>query len=111
MTARPIRILQFGTTGQLARALCRAVSARDDVQHAALSRSDADFRDLQRLEDVFAAARPFDIVINAAAYTAVDRAESEPEIARAVNALAPAKLAEICERRGVPLIHISTDYV
>jgi dTDP-4-dehydrorhamnose reductase len=50
-------------------------------------------------------------VINAAAYTAVDRAESEPELAFAVNAEAPAYIARRCSREGIPLIHISTDYV
>jgi dTDP-4-dehydrorhamnose reductase len=52
-----------------------------------------------------------DIVVNAAAYTAVDKAESEPELARAINVGAPAKIAEECSRSGALLIHYSTDYV
>ena len=52
-----------------------------------------------------------DIVINAAAYTAVDKAESEPELAFAVNAEGPGLIADACQKRNIPLIHISTDYV
>ena len=52
-----------------------------------------------------------DLVINAAAYTAVDKAESEPELAFAVNRDGPAALAEACQAIGAPLIHVSTDYV
>jgi dTDP-4-dehydrorhamnose reductase len=52
-----------------------------------------------------------DIVVNAAAYTAVDKAESEPELARAINVGAPGKIAEECSRSGALLIHYSTDYV
>lgn len=52
-----------------------------------------------------------DVVINAAAYTAVDKAESEPDLAYAINARGPGSLAAACAERGVPLIHISTDYV
>lgn len=60
--------------------------------------------------DYMAALRP-DMVINAAAYTAVDRAESEPEAAYAVNRDGPASLADACREADVPLLHISTDYV
>src|SRR6185437_13228451 len=57
------------------------------------------------------AARPWDIVINAAAYTQVDQAESDRAAAFAVNAEAPRVLAEATQKRGIPLIHLSTDYV
>ena len=54
---------------------------------------------------------PIDLVVNAAAYTAVDQAESETEAAFAVNAAAPGLLARLCEKQKLPLIHFSTDYV
>ena len=57
------------------------------------------------------ASRPWAAVVNAAAYTAVDKAESEPVLAWQVNALAPAALAAACARADVPLVHVSTDYV
>jgi len=69
--------------------------------------------DLARPETLAAAldALAPDVLINCAAYTAVDRAESEPELAFAVNAAAPGALAAACAARGVPMLHVSTDYV
>jgi dTDP-4-dehydrorhamnose reductase len=76
----------------------------------AVPRGDAD---ITRRDAVLAAVRDSrcDLVVNAAAFTAVDKAEEEPEAAFAVNRDGPAMLAEICAARGLPLIHISTDYV
>jgi dTDP-4-dehydrorhamnose reductase len=65
---------------------------------------------LDRLKPVLATLEP-DVIINAAAYTAVDRAESEEEVATLVNAEAPRELARVANDFGVPLITISTDYV
>src|SRR5437899_111375 len=103
-----VRVLQFGTTGQLARELL--AQAKDfDVEITALSRADADFADPQAparaLEGVSA-----DLVIIAAAYTAVDLAESEEALAYRVNAEAPAAIAGALGD-GAALVHISTDYV
>ncbi len=98
-------LLVFGRTGQVARELARlAPGARF------LGRDDAD---LTNPEACAAAIRASgcDAVINAAAYTAVDRAETEPDLARAVNAAAPAAMAGAAAELGVPLVHISTDYV
>ncbi len=69
--------------------------------------------DLTDLDAVTRTVREFapDVVANAAAYTAVDKAESEPELARAINVAAPARIAEECARSGALLIHYSTDYV
>jgi len=69
--------------------------------------------DLTDLNAVSRTVRDFapDIVVNAAAYTAVDKAESEPELARAINVAAPGKIAEECVRTGALLVHYSTDYV
>ena len=69
-----------------------------------------DFSNLQGLSDTVRAVRP-DVIINAAAHTAVDKAESEPELARTLNALAPGVLAQEAAKLGAWLVHYSTDYV
>ena len=104
-----LKILQFGTTGQLATELLRQ-SHGHDVTLTALSRADCD------LADPAAAARKVedfkpDLVVIAAAYTAVDLAETERDLARAVNALSPGAIAAACTRGGAALVNISTDYV
>jgi dTDP-4-dehydrorhamnose reductase len=101
------RILQFGATGQLARELL----ARDrsgNIQ--AVSRKDVDLTDAAAVADVIARSEA-DLIINAAGYTAVDRAESEEALAFAVNAQAPEAMARACALRGIALVHLSTDYV
>lgn len=75
-----------------------------------LGREQADLSDPLACAALIAASRA-DIVINAAAYTAVDRAEAEPDIAHMVNTAAPAAMATAAARRGLPFLHISTDYV
>jgi dTDP-4-dehydrorhamnose reductase len=77
----------------------------------ALSRADVDLADAAAVARAIAAERDVDLVLNAAAYTAVDRAESEPDLAYAVNARAPEAMARACAARGVALVHISTDMV
>lgn len=109
--AKPIGILQFGTSGQLARESLRAAAGRADISIQALGRERVDFRFPDRVADAVRAAGPVDAVINAVAYTAVDRAESEPDLARRINAESVAALARACRQRGLPLIHVSTDYV
>lgn len=101
-------ILVIGKTGQVARAL--DMKGFGDVPHVALGREAADLSSPEMLAQAFATHRPR-LVVNAAAYTAVDRAESEPELAYAVNRDGPARLAELCAAAGIPLIHLSTDYV
>lgn len=98
-------ILVFGKTGQVASALRELVP---DAHFAG-----RDEADLSRPEDCAALIAKLEPsgVINAAAYTAVDRAEEEAELARAVNAQAPAAMAKACAEAGIPLVHISTDYV
>ena len=104
-----VRILQFGATGQLARELL--AQAKDfDVEITALSRADADFSD----PDTVARRLPgvtYDLVVIAAAYTAVDQAEREEELAHQVNAETPAAIAGMLGDHGPALVHISTDYV
>lgn len=97
-------ILVFGKTGQVATELQRL----SDV--VALGREDADLSDPQACADVIRAHAP-SAVINAAAYTAVDRAEQEELLATVINADAPTAMAEACAGLGIPLLHISTDYV
>ena len=104
-----IRILQFGTTGQLARELL--AQARDfDVEITALSRAEADFADPTAVAARLARTKA-DLVVIAAAYTAVDLAETEPELARTINATTPCSIALAAAGRGIPVVWISTDYV
>jgi dTDP-4-dehydrorhamnose reductase len=102
-------VLVIGATGQLAAALSRlgVVAARPVV---AIGRPDADLARPEALGAKTRALAPA-LVINAAAYTAVDKAESEPEIAFRVNAEGAGALAAVCAEIGAPLIHVSTDYV
>jgi dTDP-4-dehydrorhamnose reductase len=104
-----IRILQFGTTGQLARELL--AQAKDfDVEITALSRAEADFADPQAVVAQLQ-ARPADLVVLAAAYTAVDQAESERDLAFTVNAETPGAIARALGAGGPALVQVSTDYV
>lgn len=104
-----LRILQFGTTGQLATELLRQ-APRHSVSLTALSRADCDLADPESAAGRVLDARP-DLVIVAAAYTAVDQAESEPELAMTINATAPGAIARACEAVGAALVNVSTDYV
>ena len=104
-----LKILQYGTTGQLSRELLRQ-AADHDVRLTALSRAEADLADPEAAARHVRAAKP-DLVILAAAYTAVDQAESEPGLAHEINGEAPAAIAAACAAEGAALAHISTDYV
>lgn len=105
---RPVRILVLGAGGQLGQELVRQFAGAGDL--LALGHQELDLEDAVRLRDRVSAASA-DVVLNAAAYTAVDRAESEPERAMAINAEAPRILAEECAKTGALLVHYSTDYV
>ena len=104
-----LKILQFGTTGQLAVELLRQAPAHD-VEVTALSRADVDLTDPAACARKVMESRP-DLVVIAAAYTAVDLAESEPDVARAVNAGSPGAIAQACDAVGAAVVNISTDYV
>lgn len=98
-------LLVFGRTGQLARELARlAPEARF------LGREEADLTDPEACAAAIRDLRPA-AIINAAAHTAVDRAETEPDLARLVNADSPAAMARAAADMGVPFLHVSTDYV
>jgi dTDP-4-dehydrorhamnose reductase len=104
-----MNILLTGGSGQLGSELRRQADG-GRIAFSAPGRAELDLSDPRRIRRQLS-ARDFDAVVNAAAYTQVDRAESEAETAMAVNARAPAALARECRDRGIPLIHISTDYV
>lgn len=101
-------ILILGSQGQLGRELQRSFAGFGSITAA-----DRDTIDLANAEQIRAAMRRIqpDVILNAAAYTAVDRAESEPELAYAINAAAPCVLAEEARERSALLVHYSTDYV
>jgi dTDP-4-dehydrorhamnose reductase len=100
-----MRLLVFGRTGQVARELAlRAPGA------VFLGRAEADLTDPDACAAAVAGTEA-EAVILAAAWTAVDRAEAERDAAFAVNATAPGAIARACAARGLPLVHISTDYV
>jgi len=106
--SRPPRILITGSAGQLGRELERIFNNVGPV--VAVDRNSADLADPTQLREVVRRAAP-DIILNAAAYTAVDRAESEMALAHAINALAPRVLAEEAAELNAILVHYSTDYV
>jgi dTDP-4-dehydrorhamnose reductase len=105
----PPRIAVAGNSGQVARALALAATTRK-IELLSRGRPDLDMGSVDSVGRFFRDARPA-IVVNAAAYTAVDKAESEPDAAFRANAQGPALLATLCNHFQVPLIHISTDYV
>src|SRR5438132_6690662 len=104
-----MKILVFGAGGQVGREVCRAKwPAR--YQLLPFERKAIDITGSASVSQTIARERP-DLVINLAAYTAVDRAESEPEAAWAVNCAGAAHIAAVCGEDGPPLVHLSTDYV
>ena len=104
-----MRVLLLGGTGQVGTEV-RALTLANNVEVLAPGRAVLDLQNAQTITEVIRSER-WDAVINAAAYTEVDRAETEEELAFAVNAQGPARLAAETGERKIPLIHISTDYV
>ncbi len=103
-----MNIVLFGLTGQVGSGLAHYL--QDLGRITALNRADVDLADLSALERVIVEHRP-DVIVNAAAYTAVDQAESDPAGAGLVNAQAPGVMARCAQRLGALLVHYSTDYV
>ena len=107
-----MKILLLGKNGQVGWELQRSLAPLGEL--IALDRYSpdlcGDLANLQGLADTVQRLRP-DVIVNAAAHTAVDKAESEPELARTLNALAPGVLAQEAARLGAWLVHYSTDYV
>lgn len=98
-------ILVFGQTGQVARELARRAPEARFV-----GRDEADMARPEQAAALIHAVGP-SVVINATAWTAVDKAEAEPEAARVVNAEAPGAMARACAEEAIPFLHVSTDYV
>ena len=107
-----MKILLFGKNGQVGWELQRSLAPLGEL--IALDRHSADFcgdlGNLFGLAETLQRLRP-DVIVNAAAHTAVDKAESEPELARRINASAPGLLAAEAQKVGAWLVHYSTDYV
>ncbi len=113
MSANPVgspKILVLGREGQVARSLAERARHRDtlDIQFAA--RPDFDLEIEEKVARAVAVHAP-DVIVNAAAYTAVDRAEADAETAHRINATGPALIARQAKRAGARLVHLSTDYV
>lgn len=104
------KILITGVSGQVGHALSELLNDTDTESVISLSRTELDLSNQDQIRNVIQSIQP-DIIINPAAYTAVDKAESEPELAYAINASAPRVLAEEAAKIGARLIHFSTDYV
>jgi len=104
-----MRIVVTGAGGQVGSCLCAQGLARGHKVHG-MCHHELDIIDAKAVESVIALIGP-DVVINAAAYTAVDRAEEERDAAFAVNRDGAAHLAKACQEAAIPLVHLSTDYV
>ena len=107
-----MKILLFGKGGQVGWELQRSLTPLGELIALDADSEDlcGDFKNLDGIARTVRAVTP-DVIVNAAAHTAVDKAESEPEIARTINALAPGVLAQEAKRCGAWLVHYSTDYV
>lgn len=104
-----MRIAVTGRNGQVVTALIERAPAAG-IEIVPLGRPELDLATPASIGPAIAAAAP-ELVVSAAAYTAVDKAESEPELAHAVNAVAPGAIGEAARALGIPVIHLSTDYV
>ncbi len=108
------RVLVTGSEGQLGQSLVAQIeNDEESVLLAALSHRDLDISDSDAVSRFFEkfSGEGIDVLINAAAFTAVDRCEEEQEVAYRVNAQAPAQLADLCAETACKLVHVSTDYV
>ena len=102
------RILLIGQDGQVGQELQKTLAPLGEV--TGVGRPQLNLADPAQIDRLIQAITP-ELIVNAAAYTAVDKAESEPELAHAVNATAPEQMAKTAQALGIALIHISTDYV
>ena len=105
-----MRIVLTGITGQVGAELNRLLSQDTGYEVIGLDRQALNLAQPDTIQAAIALLHP-DLILNPAAYTAVDKAEIEPELAHRVNAEAPAQLAQVAEELAIPLIHVSTDYV
>lgn len=105
------RILVIGCSGQLGQSLKKIAHEAPAWEWVWVDRTQLDLASAESIGAFFSSQDPFDYIVNAAAYTAVDRAETEPELAEQVNHVAVAQLAAIAEKQKAFLVHVSTDYV
>ena len=107
-----MKLLLLGKNGQLGWELQRSLAPLGDVVALGSSSTDfnADFSRPEQLAETVLKVRP-DVIVNAAAHTAVDKAESEPELARKLNAMSPGVVAAAAQQIGALMVHYSTDYV
>jgi dTDP-4-dehydrorhamnose reductase len=103
-----MKVLLTGSTGQVGYELARSLQGVGEV--VAVDRGEMDLSNLDQVREVIRRVQP-QLIVNPAAYTAVDKAESEPELAFRINAEAPAVMAEEAKALGAALVHYSTDYV
>lgn len=103
-----MKVLLFGPHGQVGSSLAPLLAPLGEL--VSVARGACDLANADAVRDIVRSVRP-DVIVNAAAYTAVDKAESEPELAHAVNVDAPRAMAEAATELGARLIHYSTDYV
>lgn len=105
-----MRILLIGGSGQVGSEII-AIAENNQIEYISPSSSELDITNCTAIENGFTSYLPLDFVINASAYTAVDKAEDEVELAFKINRDGPRYLAEACAQHNIPLLHISTDYV
>ncbi|QHP79778.1 dTDP-4-dehydrorhamnose reductase [Pectobacterium odoriferum] len=103
-----MKILLTGANGQLGRCFQDRLPAEWEI--LATDTAELDITDLEHVEQTVKQFKP-DAIVNAAAYTAVDKAESEPELAEKINVIGPENLAIVASNQGIRLVHVSTDYV
>jgi len=106
-----MKILVTGKNGQLGRSIQKLISNYDDHEFTLAGREELDLSSSKSISKYFDTNPHFDVIINCAAYTAVDRAEEEEDLADQINHLAVKQLAEFANSQNAKLIHISTDYV
>ena len=106
-----MKILIIGRNGQLGRSIKKIVSLKNTKdEYTFVGRNEIDLSDLESVTTYFNKNK-FDIIVNCAAYTAVDKAESEPDLANQINHLSVKQIAKVSKQQSAKLIHISTDYV
>lgn len=105
-----MKIFVTGRDGQLSTSLAERAQGRDDIELVLADRPEFDLADADSIEATVAELRP-DLIVSAAAYTAVDKAEDDADTAMAINGTGPGVLARAAAAIGAPVIHISTDYV
>jgi len=105
-----LKVLITGANGQLGQSIQKFAHQYAKLAFTFVTRQELDLSHPQIIESYFD-TNQFDVIINCAAYTAVDKAEEEPNLADQINHQAVAQLAKICQKKHTPIIHISTDYV